>query len=287
MRAPQYVGPRRGRLPALEQNILKFRAYQMILTMFYAEELKREIQYPIQRRDAAGDGASTKPQRSMKHALDFLENDGIFAADERAEIFKLLNYRNTIAHQIHDLTADLSNTRFVHDRARYQTDQPRFDYQALERLRYFRKLLPKRLQARGRVVTVGSSDIVFEAANRTYTQELNRLERRIIALMRKRKHEIEEVNAELSLEGTELQDDLHPLNSLNRYDDGRLTERGAETIYRLFDMGKSPMAAAYLMDLSIAAAKNRLKLWHAAGGKDRTTCDIQGLPRRRFYIRDE
>jgi len=35
----KFSDPLGSKLPALEQNILKFRAMQMLLVMFYAEEL--------------------------------------------------------------------------------------------------------------------------------------------------------------------------------------------------------------------------------------------------------
>ena len=47
----RFTDPLGSTLPALEQNILKYRAMQMLLVMFYAEELKREILDRIQATD--------------------------------------------------------------------------------------------------------------------------------------------------------------------------------------------------------------------------------------------
>ena len=38
-----YVAPLSGRLPALERNILKYRALEMMLVLFYCDHLKRKI----------------------------------------------------------------------------------------------------------------------------------------------------------------------------------------------------------------------------------------------------
>ena len=43
-RSLDYLVPFSGRLPALERNILKCRALEMILAIFYCEHLKRKMQ---------------------------------------------------------------------------------------------------------------------------------------------------------------------------------------------------------------------------------------------------
>jgi hypothetical protein len=47
----RFTDPLGSTLPALEQNILKYRAMEMLLVMFYAEELKREVLDCIQTSD--------------------------------------------------------------------------------------------------------------------------------------------------------------------------------------------------------------------------------------------
>jgi hypothetical protein len=42
-RGRDYTEPLRSKLPALEQNVLKLRAMNTILVMFYAEDLKRSV----------------------------------------------------------------------------------------------------------------------------------------------------------------------------------------------------------------------------------------------------
>jgi hypothetical protein len=63
---------------------------------------------------------------------------------------------------------------------------------------------------------------------------------------------IKAINTELTLRGTELVGALHPRHPTNQYfggrdgerDSGRLTKRGVEICYRLYDIGKSPVAVS-------------------------------------------
>jgi hypothetical protein len=51
MRPKRFTDPLGSKLPALEQNILKCRAMEMLLVIFYAEELKRGVLNRIQTTD--------------------------------------------------------------------------------------------------------------------------------------------------------------------------------------------------------------------------------------------
>ena len=47
----RFTDPFGSKLPALEQNIIKLRALEMLLSLFYAEELKRDVLDCIQATD--------------------------------------------------------------------------------------------------------------------------------------------------------------------------------------------------------------------------------------------
>jgi hypothetical protein len=95
------------------------------------------------------------------------------------------------------------------------------------------------------------------------------------------------INAELDLRGTELIDDLSPRFPANHrpgrqgYGDdyipatGHLTKRGVEICYRLFDLGKSPMAVAYLMGMTLRSAERRHRSWIKAGGSQRVRAEVE------------
>jgi len=60
-----------------------------------------------------------------------------------------------------------------------------------------------------------------------------------------------------------------PSDPRNKTCDGKLTERGVECCYRLFDQGKSRYSVARELSISFAAATHRFSAWMKAGGKER------------------
>jgi hypothetical protein len=63
-----------------------------------------------------------------------------------------------------------------------------------------------------------------------------------------------------------------PMDPANKYEVGgleKLTKRGVEICYRLFDAGKTRYAVASLMKISFGAATHRYKAWEKAGGLNR------------------
>lgn len=114
--------------------------------------------------------------------------------------------------------------------------------------------------------------------------DIKKLRSKIRKLAKKRSADIERLNAELQMEeGTPDQEQhWHPLN---QYDNKRLTQRGEEICFRLFDKGKSPMAVAHLMGISLKAARKRHGVWRASGGAGRLSVDLSSLPERKFYRR--
>src|SRR5271163_408422 len=100
----RFTDPLGSKLPALEQNILKYRAIEMLLVMFYAEELKRDVLNRIQttdrmRRLHSGDALERVPngaKNSVDKALSALVTDRAITAADKIEIVKLIDYRNVI-----------------------------------------------------------------------------------------------------------------------------------------------------------------------------------------------
>lgn len=103
-----YTGPGGARLPALERNILKYRAFQILLCLFYAEQIKSFVLNTI--------GRKQKNQRkSMKIALAHAVAEGILSHEESDELWKLIRYRDVIAHEIQHLMDDVSPIRSPRD----------------------------------------------------------------------------------------------------------------------------------------------------------------------------
>jgi hypothetical protein len=63
--------------------------------------------------------------------------------------------------------------------------------------------------------------------------------------------------------------EFNPKDARNKTPDGKLTRRGVEICYRLFDSSKSRYAVSEAMDISFGAATHRLDAWTKAGGRGR------------------
>lgn len=67
--------------------------------------------------------------------------------------------------------------------------------------------------------------------------------------------------------------EFDPKDPANKHEIGglmKLTSRGAEICYRLFDAGKSRYAVASLLDISFGAATHRHEAWKELGGINRS-----------------
>lgn len=66
--------------------------------------------------------------------------------------------------------------------------------------------------------------------------------------------------------------DFDPKDPANKHEVGglmKLTDRGVEICYRLFDAGKSRYAVSSLLDISFGAANHRYEAWKKLGGINR------------------
>lgn len=309
-----YSSPKGAQLPALERNILKYRAIQMTLCLFYAESIKSFILntiYPAATKNdprlkeefesehllvgklrrtlsnAIEEGTLTNAESTailrlvedrrkqgtkMKVAFADAVAKGVFSQEESEELQRLIDYRNDIAHRLQHLTADISPTQVA--REMLEIIGTRYQYDALDRLRYYSEGLWERVR-KNYVIMISMDGLLFEPVERAYTEELKRLGRIIQSQYAIRKQALDKLNAELSLEGTELVDDFDPRFPENRKSNGTLTERGAEICYRLFDLGKSPLAVAYIMGMTYKSALSRLQGWQKEGGRERRRVEIK------------
>jgi hypothetical protein len=291
----------------------------MMLVLFHAEDLRNQIQDAheaherIKRALAGRQGGDPKaqaelesepgPNKRLSRAFKALIRDGVITEVERKGIEPALAFRNDIAHDLHILTADLSNERWARDLVQVREFQktedqrplsglsklkplhlPQHDYDALDKIRAFSKLLSQRVREQQRASSIRMVSMAFSAAERVYDAELKRLDRIIDRLLNERDAEDEALRREVDLRGTGLEDFDSPGHPYSSYDDGRLTKRGVEICYRLFDLGKSPLAVANLFRISLVSARKRLGMWKALGGKERPAVDLDALPRRVFYL---
>jgi hypothetical protein len=292
----RYTDPLGARAPELERCMIRHRALQMILIIYHAEELKREVitAFEAQMRwrnrattAAADQHEAAGERRKQKRAFDFLVAEDVLTGDERRQMVELIGRRNGIAHHLDQVTADLTLERSVRGWIDTLPGRQTHDYEALDKLRNARKLLSKRLAAKHYVLTLNTRFLFFETTERVLTADIAALDRRIRKLIATRREDIGRLNGELDLEGTGLTGIFDPSWPENRYDRGRLTPRGAEICYRLFDAGKSPIAVAHLMGISLAASRRRQRMWSDAGGAARTARDLNSIARARIRYRSD
>jgi hypothetical protein len=252
--------PKGRRLPALERNILKYRAFEMVVILFHIQNLRSYVLRTIRANDKARIPEGTK--KSDKKAWAYLVEKGVITQDDSDEIKRLTNYRNTIAHEIQQLTYDLSQERFAADYG--SAYAVKYDYTALRKLKKYRPKIEKGL--RHIHVVLSFDHLMFEAAERTFEQELARLRKKINKLLVERQAEMKRLQEEVAtLSDAELEQIglYHPGNQVG--ENRKLTERGAKVCEALFERKLSALAVAYLMRLSLRATSRRYKTWKAKG----------------------
>lgn len=213
MRQPRFTDPLGSALPALEQNILKYRALEMVLVMCYSEELKREVLDRIQTTDSwrarNKKGYVERVPRGVRNpvdkALNALIADGAIKPQDKKEIVELIDYRNMIAHQMHNILGDLSPTQYARDLAMLGSNVPKYNYDAVKRLQRYHKVFDGMYRTHHYIVTVSMNSYLFRAAEKAFLGELKRLDRKIVRQLKERNAAITKLNAEMSLKGTGLE----------------------------------------------------------------------------------
>jgi len=187
--------PHKKRLTSLEKNILKYRALEMILILFYIEDLKLFVVNSMRATDAwlpTVERAATceETKNSYKTIWKLLVSDGILTSNESADIQRLIDYRNTIAHRTQHLTSDIGATHLGH------LNEISYDYEALEKILAYREKTERGMSSKY-VISISFRSVIFDSAERAYSQELRRLKAKIQRQVAARQREIDEVKANI------------------------------------------------------------------------------------------
>src|ERR1700722_5003095 len=204
----RFTDPFGSRLPALERNVIKLRALEMLLVLFYAEELKRDVLDCIQATDELmsrlpnDNLASVRVSRGEKNPIDkalkALVADRAITPTEKEEIIKLIDYRNTVAHQMHNLLVDISPERVAREIIKFHPGRlPKYDYNAVERLQHFHSVLDGLHRTHGYVRTLDYNKLLFRSAEKIFLSEIKRLKLKIGKLGKQRQARIKAINSEL------------------------------------------------------------------------------------------
>lgn len=316
-----------GRPSSLERNVLRYRAIEATLYLFYAAEVrdfiltnifplippvpgagawetaaesrrKQLLRTLVESAERAGaisraDAEALTPEhphdpkegKKLRRAFAHAVALGIFEPAEADELVELLGYRNDVAHHIQLVLADVSRAYWNSEYLAFAA--PRYKSTALDRLRGYRESLWRRTQ--NLLLSLSLNGLLFDYAEHVFEAELIRLDRRIKAQIAEEQARFDALRPELDLQGTELVDDLEPRAPWNfrpapheGQASGHLTPRGVEICYRLFDLGKSPLAVSYLMGFSLRAAQYRKRRWREIGGPGRIRAEVKrySYPRR-------
>jgi hypothetical protein len=257
-----------ARLPALERNLLKYRALEMMVVLFQVEHLREFVLDSIRATDRFRRPRNPRippdAKKVYEKAWAILVADGILTQAESDEIQGLVDYRNIIAHEIQWLVCDVGDTRFARDYAGWRG--VKYDYKAAAKLKHYRDKIEGGFTAKGYIMSLSLDSVAFAAAEKTYEQEVQRLQRKITHQLDVRNEEIRMLKAELRKHDSALPFEAHPSHPLNKTANGRLTKRGVDTCYRLFAENTSTLAVAHLMRISYRAAVKRRRAWEKVRG---------------------
>jgi hypothetical protein len=139
----------------------------------------------------------------------------------------------------------------------------KYDYKALRKLKKYRTKIEDGLRHMHALLSLDG--LMFEAAERTFEQEIERLRKRIGKQVAQREVEMKRLSEEFAaLEDGELERiGLSIYDPRNQAENGKLTGRGVRVCEELFERRVSPLAVAYLMQLSYQATSRRYKAWKA------------------------
>lgn len=174
------------RLPALEKNILKYRALEMALSLFYAQSLKNLIIESLHTTDKLlnHNRFSKDTNKPLQKALKILLEENILTETETQEIKNLIDYRNDIAHHMEQMTKDIKHPNELFDG--HEFIRQKYNYDIPKKLQFYKRKIEKGFQAHYYVVNISLDTYFFEHAEQTYMEEMGRLYKKIINQMEKR-----------------------------------------------------------------------------------------------------
>jgi hypothetical protein len=164
------------RLPALEKNILVFRALQMALFLYYAESVRKRLVDTVGTKIRKKTKQEIKGAKFLKAIFSTLTEEMILTPAEAKDLQELIEHRNTIAHDIYRLTGDIETPGRKY--GFHQHFGLKYDYRALERIKKWNSAIWDKLGSTY-ILTIGLDGALFEAAETAYLHEIAALRKRI------------------------------------------------------------------------------------------------------------
>lgn len=253
--------PHGKRPTTLECDILKVRALEMILILFYMEDLKTFILDSIRNTNSLLNDGESEPKKEkvgkgklFDNARLKLVSEGIISKEESETLKELIDYRNDIGHRIYMLTSDVgaySNLGIT----------PRYDYTAAKKARTLRHKIMNEM-GKHFILTLSFDSLAFEAAENAYKKEIERLKKKVNKGIETLNIEVTEINRQILSIPKPVIDKLQPGHPKNHKRNGTLSSHGFECVYAIFELKVSPLTVSYIMRCSYRAAISWYKKWN-------------------------
>jgi hypothetical protein len=153
-----------------DRDVLHFRACLIVLCIYYCEYIKSTIVATLEGSDRRS--PARRDRLRIHEALNILLRDGLILPAEKTELLRLVQYRNDIAHHIHQVAAGANATPTVQLGVVSALDPSDSEY--LSRLRFYADEIVERLETRYRV-PFSVTPFLFHETKEAYEAELRRL----------------------------------------------------------------------------------------------------------------
>lgn len=243
-----------------------------MLVLFYMEDLKRHIIDSItlsdsldgMRVDRLSDGKpKTKEGKKMELARAALVAEGVINQAESDEIKNLVDYRNTIGHEIQHLTFDVGAYSELMRLANSDLEPVvGYDSTAAERAAELRLKVMKGMMGKFSI-SLNFNTLAFEAAETTYIVEIKRLKAKVEKGISQLRKFIVDTNQSIQDIPMPVLESAQPRHPNHQRANGNLTDSGKGCIFQLFDAKATPYAAAHMMRISLKTASRWFKRWQA------------------------
>lgn len=199
-------------------------------------------------------------RRKLEFANNFLIAHGIISNSDGELFLKLIDYRNVIGHEVHDLTCDVGAYAELGD---YEPGTlksiVRYDHSAAKSAARLRADVQQKI-AKKFVSVISFRGLRFDAAEKVYLSEIRRLKSSLNRRVDKHNKLVEQARKSLDA-GVEVIKHVQPGHPRNFKANGSLSARGVSCMHHLFEFGATPLAISHLMRISLSSVNRRLKEW--------------------------
>ena len=236
---------------SLEKSLVKYRSYEMLLILFYSEQIRESIVSSLIATQELGIAYNYCEERLIdrgkanlnEKVYKTLVKESVIVEKEADELKSIINYRNDIAHRTNQIFYDVAsvNLRFFSKHTLYKSD-------IFEKAKYWNKEIPKRMMGNF-VQELSYNSINFDPIEKFYISQMKRLEQKISRLYLRRMKETKNLNKQID-----------EINNNPEYkfvlqtrfkSKGRLTSEGKNAISNLYKVGFDKRVIARVMDISV------------------------------------